>query len=360
MPVPAPPLSIVAVGARTPLGLSAEASAAAARGGIARIQGYPYLVDDSDELLTAGVDARLDHRLHGVTRLAPLLASALQEAMAKGPGDIIRALKKIPLLLALPEQRPGFTDNDVQKLVSEISAPAIPSGARRAGPEIQVEVAGRGHAGALLALETAKKRLEKSPDELCLIAGVDSYLEPKTLGWLDQNRQLVRAGVRNGFHPGEAAGALLLAGSAVRMAQPKLAMLRGVATSREARLIKGETECLGEGLTCAIAAVTGGLRLPAEAVDAVYCDINGEKYRTEEWGFALLRNQKAVRETRYEAPADLWGDIGAASPVLGIILAVQAWARRYARGPRALVWASSEGGLRGAAVLERPVESSRG
>jgi 3-oxoacyl-[acyl-carrier-protein] synthase-1 len=33
---------------------------------------------------------------------------------------------------------------------------------------------------------------------------------------------------------------------------------------------------------------------------------------------------------------------------------VQSWARGYALGPRALVWAGSEGGLRGAVVLEEP------
>ena len=84
----------------------------------------------------------------------------------------------------------------------------------------------------------------------------------------------------------------------------------------------------------------------------MYGDLNGERYRTTEWGFAVLREQRAMRVgTSCEMPSDCWGDVGAASAALGVMLAVQAWAREYAKGPRALVWASSEGGLRGAGVV---------
>lgn len=83
------------------------------------------------------------------------------------------------------------------------------------------------------------------------------------------------------------------------------------------------------------------------------CDINGERYRGEEWGFVCLRlSQYFDDPTAYDSPADCWGDMGAASGPLFIMLACQAIARGYAKGPRALLWTSSEGGLRGAAVIE--------
>jgi 3-oxoacyl-[acyl-carrier-protein] synthase-1 len=94
------------------------------------------------------------------------------------------------------------------------------------------------------------------------------------------------------------------------------------------------------------------LRLPAEAVDDVYGDINGERYRTDEWGFAVLRTNHALRSVQSEVPTQCWGDVGAASGALGCMLAVRAWARGYAKGTRALVWAGSDGGLRSAVVLE--------
>ena len=44
--------------------------------------------------------------------------------------------------------------------------------------------------------------------------------------------------------------------------------------------------------------------------------------------------------------------MGAASGPLFAMLACQAFARGYSNGPRTMLWASSEGGRRGAAVLE--------
>jgi 3-oxoacyl-[acyl-carrier-protein] synthase-1 len=53
-------------------------------------------------------------------------------------------------------------------------------------------------------------------------------------------------------------------------------------------------------------------------------------------------------------PADCWGDIGAASGPLFANLAVAAGLRGYAKGPRTLIWASSERGDRAAAVVLTP------
>lgn len=92
---------------------------------------------------------------------------------------------------------------------------------------------------------------------------------------------------------------------------------------------------------------------PSKQVDEVYCDINGERYRTEEWGFALLRTADRMGTTAYTTAVGEWGDVGAASGALLMILAVQAWQRGYARGESSLVWSSSDGGLRAATVLQR-------
>jgi len=136
---------------------------------------------------------------------------------------------------------------------------------------------------------------------------------------------------------------------------PSLASVRGAASAQEARVLKGDAEVLGHGLTEAVlgAAQSAALRLPDEAIDDVYCDINGERYRTDEWAFTMLRASHVVRDATYSIATSSWGDVGAASGALGCILAARAWARDYAKGPRALVWGSSEGGLRAAVVLEQ-------
>ncbi len=83
--------------------------------------------------------------------------------------------------------------------------------------------------------------------------------------------------------------------------------------------------------------------------------MNGERYRGNEYGFAVLGAPRVVpRCSRFcEAPADCWGDLGAACGPLCACMAIEARTRGYAKGPRTLIWASSEGGQRGAAVLRR-------
>ena len=55
----------------------------------------------------------------------------------------------------------------------------------------------------------------------------------------------------------------------------------------------------------------------------------------------------------FEAPADCWGDVGAASGPLYVSLVAAAEERGYAKGPLSLIWASSEGGRRAAAILKQ-------
>jgi 3-oxoacyl-[acyl-carrier-protein] synthase-1 len=58
-------------------------------------------------------------------------------------------------------------------------------------------------------------------------------------------------------------------------------------------VLRGSDEvCVGQGLTEAIAAATSADLLGDEQITDTYCDLNGETYRTEEWGFTLLRLQE--------------------------------------------------------------------
>ena len=114
---------------------------------------------------------------------------------------------------------------------------------------------------------------------------------------------------------------------------------------------------MGVGLTTVVQKAVSDAALGDAAIKSVICDINGERYRGEEWGFVCLRLSRFFDDpTAYWSPADSWGDVGAASGPLFAMLAMQAAARGYAKGPHTLLWASSEGGLRAAAVLETDVK----
>ncbi len=341
-------IHIVAVGARTVVGRTAETSASSARAGISRLRLQEHVRDSAGEPLRGALDADLDPRQWvGWKRLAALAQGALQDLAGKLPKSL-PAASRIPLFLALPEARPGHSASDA----SEVSR-GIETWAQDASFPIQVQREGEGHAGGLQALETGMRSLSRSGG-LCLVGGVDSYWHPSSLGWLDEERRLARTGSRSGFPPGEASAMLLLADEVTRhrLGLPSLAVIRKVALAREQRSAQSDEGLLGEALTEVIRrACEGGV-----PVDAIYCDINGERQRTDEWGFTLLRVGAGMRNgSDYVSKVDAWGEVGAATPFLNCVLAVEAWRRQYSRGPGALIWGSSWGGLRGAALLEEGV-----
>ncbi|TGO02654.1 hypothetical protein PN36_21215 [Candidatus Thiomargarita nelsonii] len=67
----------------------------------------------------------------------------------------------------------------------------------------------------------------------------------------------------------------------------------------------------------------------------------------------MLRTREFFIEPgKFIAPADCWGDVGAATGALLINLITTAAAKGYAQGELSLLWASSESGERSAALLQ--------
>lgn len=342
-------LQIVGLGATTPIGRNVWASAAAARAGVCGFSEHPYMIDTAGEPMRIARAPWLDVDIEGVERYAELLLPAIDEALDAlvGPGADLQS--RLGLGLALPPARPGQPPtlaNDLLKRIRERH------GGRFANP-ICFEV---GHAAAHLALDAAAKACASGAIDACLIGGVNSYLAPETLEWVEACDQLHGGGPLNnawGFIPGEAAGAILVAtpGFAQRKGLEALGEVAGVGLGVETKRIKTDAVCVGEGLTQAFRAALQALA-PGELIHNVFCDLNGERYRADEYGFAALRTKESFRSaTDFVAPADCWGDIGAAGGLLHIALAAISHRKRYGKGPLSIVWASSESGERGAAVI---------
>ncbi|SAK74035.1 3-oxoacyl-(acyl carrier protein) synthase [Caballeronia hypogeia] len=343
------PIHIAGVGARTPVGLQAASAAAAVRAGIAGLIEHPYMVDCTGAPMPCAPDAQIDPEIVGSERFILLAEGALREA-CEPLEDVRRQQLAIPLFLGLPEIRPGFPEQD---------ALAIRSGvARFEGLPIRLSAVTafiEGHASGLSALTAAVRQLNQGSFEMCLVGGVESYLNADTMEWLDENRQLAGTVSRSGFIPGEAAGFCLVMTDQCRrrLGLNSLAAVQACAIGKEAKLIKTQDICLGEGLSATVRNALDGVVLSGERITDIYCDINGERYRGEEWGFVCLRHSNYFDDPLdYVSPANLWGDVGAASAPLFMMLACQATARGYAKGPRTMLWVSSEKGLRAAAVLE--------
>ncbi len=339
---------VVSLGASTPVGRCAWSSAAAVRAGISGFIQHPYMIDTAGEPMRAAVAPWLDIDLSGTERFEALLFPAIDQALEPFRPSGENALK-IALALGLPAPRPGLAGDLQKTLMKRIAHEyGVTFGAAAAFPV--------GHAAGLVALDAAHKKLGRGEIDACVVAGVDSYVEPETLEWLEECDQLHGAGPLNnawGFIPGEAAGAMLLVRGRIveRLRLEPLAQVLGIGTGFEPKRIKTETVCVGEGLTqtfrTALADLPDGTR-----ITDVYCDMNGEPYRADEYGFTCLRTKESFEAASdFVAPADCWGDVSAAGGPLHLGLAIIAGQKSYANGSLAFVWASSEGGERAAVLV---------
>lgn len=339
---------IVSLGASTAVGRCAWSSAAAVRAGISGFTDHPYMIDTAGEPMRAAIAPWLDIELSGVERFEALLFPAIDQALEILPVSGQSSLN-IALALGLPAPRPGLPEELRKGLMRRIAGKY--SLVFHAAASFPV-----GHAAGLSAMDAACRKLRTGEIDVCLVAGVDSWIEPETLEWLEECDQLHGAGPLNnawGFIPGEAAGAVLLMRGEVvqRLGLEPLAQVLGVGSGYELNRIKTETVCIGEGLTQAFRNALANLPRGVRVTD-VYCDMNGEPYRADEYGFTCLRTKEAFEASSdFVAPADCWGDVGAAGAPLHAGLATIAGLKRYPKGPVACVWASSEGGERGAALI---------
>lgn len=342
-------LQILGLGASTPIGRNVWASAAAARAGVCGFSEHPYMVDTAGEPMRIARAPWLDVGLDGAARLSALLLPAIEEALTPLTELGENVSPHIGLALALPPPRPGQPDGLADGVLEAIRERMGDRFTRIARFEV-------GHAAGHMAIAAAEAGCARGAFDACVVAGADSYLAPETLEWVEACDQLHGGGPLNnawGFIPGEAAGAVLFG-------TPRLAQLCGIAPlgelvsvgiGIEPRLIKTGEVCVGEGLTQAFRAALQALP-PGEQVHNVFCDLNGEAYRADEFGFAALRTGERFRAASdFIAPADCWGDVGAAGSSLHIALAVIASYKRYDKGPLSMVWASSESGERGAVLL---------
>ncbi len=338
---------IVSTGVRCAAGLTSATSAAAVRAGVIRAGEHPVAIDCSGEPVSAAIDSALDPSLVGPERFIAMAVSAAREACAPlAPWPTIA----VPVYLGLPQIRPGFSEHDAHDVVSRLSSPgALPVGVS------SLQSYPHGHAAGLVALAHAKAAIDSGVASMCLVGGIDSYLHPETIRWLDQGRQLAGPRSRSGFVPGEGAGFCLLVDAQTlrTLRAPSLGAVRAVSIGNEPKTMKRDVIPLGEGLASTVGGAVRGLGGPGRRVNQILCDINGERYRGEEWGFVCLRLSQYFDDIAdYRCPAGTWGDVGAASGPLLIALASQAALRGYDKGPLSLIWTSSEGGTRAALVLD--------
>jgi 3-oxoacyl-[acyl-carrier-protein] synthase-1 len=338
---------IVGIGCVTSIGLNAAAAAAAARAGIAHFNEHPYMIDREGDPYVLAMVPTLNTGTTGVDRYIHLVAPAMQEALEPLAG-LDESVGYVKAKIGLPEDRPGLPQELQIRLSDEVKKLSTENYRIN-----EIATIAKGHSAGLMALEAGSKEIIERTCEFCLIGGVDSYIDLDTLDWIEDNEQLHIPSNAWGFIPGEAASFCLICslGTAVRHNLPVKARLIAISTALEQNRIKTETVCIGQGLTRAVRSCLK--ELPTDCrIDYTICDQNGEAYRADEFGFMLVRLSEYFNDpSDYMAPADCWGDVGAASGPLFINLITFAAEKGYSKGPYTLLWTSSEGGERTAAII---------
>ena len=336
-------LAIKASGLVTAVGFNAPASLAAIRAGFSGVKESHLWHAPSGKYLKAAKVA-LPQWWEGLGKLAELVAPAIGEcldAAAPAPAD------SIPLLLCIAElSRPFRAVGLEQHLVTEVESRLEV----RFHPASQVIA--RGQASVAFALQEAQRILSTQRVVCCIIAGVDSLLNPKTVKEYVDRRRVLAPDNSNGFIPGEA-GAAVLVGSSGHQPGGELRLL-GVGVAQERATIHSEEPLRGEGLTAAVKAALKDAGLTLFEVAWRITDLNGEHYKFKEAAFVAARLQRKAKDV----PFDLWhpieyvGEVGAAIGPCALAWALHAGQKRYAPGEVALCHFGSDEGERAALVVK--------
>ncbi|CAM4135196.1 hypothetical protein COSO111634_33735 [Corallococcus soli] len=213
------------------------------------------------------------------------------------------------------------------------------------------------HHGVATVLHDACELLRRRVVERCLIGGIESFLERKTLEMLAHLRLLKTVGNPVGFMPGEAAAFFSLERAAParqRGARIEAELVTTALSNEEMHRFSGPSH--GRGLAAAMGNALEAIRDSHSGPVLVLHNLNGDPWRAMEWGTALVRlaDWEMLREPRAWFPPLSFGETGAATGPLAVCMAVRAFARHYAGSPHALIAMSSYAGSKGALVLRDP------
>lgn len=341
-------VAIVGFGTRSAAGWNTLANAVSVECRIASFSEHPYLIDKAGNKMVVSMMPGLSDEVQGCDRFLALAVPAM--------GESIKVLEQSPesmhqceLVLGLPSAREGLPDNIDEQLSNELPNRFPWLTVNR------VHSFTNGHAAGLMALQKGCQLVASGEADWCLVGGIDSYLSPETLEWMDDNDSLHSSTTTWGFIPGEAAAFCLLASSTVidQLQLPVLCEVAAGSTALEDNKSDTDTVCTGDGLTEAIADVA---RYLGDAkFDNIWCDQNGERYRAAEFGFTSMRLAEHFHNPDIiHAPARCWGDVGAASGPLFAAMSATISSRNADPVSRSLLWASSVTGERSAVLLNLP------
>ncbi len=339
-------LCIVSTGARTPVGLKAAPTAAAVRAGIMAMAEHPYMVDRAGDPYYVAMDRTLE-AVGRRDRTIALAVSAATEALDNLPQPLTEGV----VYLATTEFPSGESGHLARDLATQLELGLNDRG------KFPVIALPQGNAGGAFALETAAAELTARRHGAAVIVGADSYIDAQLLDGLDAQRRLRSPRSKWGFTPGEAGAAVVVTTSPTARAirAPVMAEVRSIATGLEPMHAQASGPYTGEGLGSVLSAALR--QSGTSSIKHTLCDLDGERYRDREYTFASQRLPPSIPcdPAVYESTAGSFGAVGGATLPLAACLYAN-WAQRsHLTDIDVLLWAGSERGRRGAAVLHTSV-----
>ena len=331
------PLAIRRTGLVTSVGLSSPASCAAIRAKLTNPSETRFVPAAGEPIVAHQVVLEAPWR--GLQKLARMAAMTIEECMEEVPRD---DWSNVPLLLCVAEPgRAGRTEGLDAELFAEIQL------LLSANFAADSSIVAHGRVSAGVALAQARKLIYEKMHSQVLVVATDSLLTWPTLSAYAHDDRLLTPNNSNGFIPGEAAGAVLVA------APHDVAELRciGIGFAVEKANVDSGEPLRGDGLTLAIkdALVDAGCEL--HDIDYRIADLSGEQYYFKEASLALnrvLRKRKEDFEIWH--PAEAIGEAGAASGLACLAVMQMAAAKGYAPGRRSLLHLANDSGARVAIV----------
>lgn len=332
-------LSVLACGAVTSVGLSAEASCAAIRCGLTNPTTTRFM-DSGGEWLVAYETPLTGHR--GRSKLMAMCLEALHECLA---GISQQDWSSIALIVCLAEStRPGGVTHAATEFLADLQ--------REAGCKFSADsvVIAGGRVGVAVALQRARLLLDQNRVTDVVVVGADSLIEWQTLRALEPQGRLCTNRNSNGFIPGQAA-------CAVRLGTYDAAAgmhVEGIGFGEEPAPIDSERPSRADGLTAAIKAAFLDAGGAAPEPDFRISGMSGEQFFFKEAAVAASRALRyRTEQLELWHPADCVGEVGAAVGPLLLVVAHAAYTKGYAVGPRALLHLSNDTGERAAIVVRQ-------
>lgn len=329
------------------VGLTAEAACAAMRAGISGFDELPYRDNRGEPIIGATVPG-LDPNLSRSNRLLELTVLALSDTLGKLPPI---PLEQVPLIVCLAEPgRPGCDADMAGRIVGAIEQKLdicfhpVHSGAVT-----------KGHTSGFHALRIARQLMRDRDVPACLICGVDSYINARSLQWLDRHWRLKTEENSDGVMPGEAAAAIVLLRQPDQQDSASVEVA-GMGFASEAAVILSDEPLRGVGLTDAVGQALTEAAVGMHEVGFRTSDVSGESYGFREVTLAEARHMRVRREEMLPLwhGAENMGDVGAVTGLCQMIIVNAAFKAGYAPGNIALSHGSAVSGDRAAAVFRTP------